>query len=706
MTVLHRSKGPASASLFPPPYRVRHRPGVLANLTALSLHGVPPPAWLRRRLAAACAAAGIRFGPGADRTVETRISEREFTAIADSRCRAQAYRLTIDSRGDMTVVSPSPDGLGFGLLTLAHLLEARGAGARLAPLVIDDHPAFAVRGLQIDMAREYLPSVGMLRGLIDRAVDLKCNTIWLYLENRFRAPELEDLSPPGGITPAQARALSAYAADRGIDLVPATNVLSHMEGWLRLERYAGFADGQQLSYPVLTDPRVWPLVRRYLDALAEAFPSPNFHAGLDELLFVGTHPDAAAAIAKLGKPRYFSDFAVKVIRHLQRVHGKTVWMWDDMVLGKNVYRREGFNDAYREALDRIPRDVVMSHWYYWTDNDGLHGPIIKRVADSGRPFVVVPATLAFSEEVGRISAAWVVQSYMAGCGKRHGAFGLVNTHWESRYGHVFMTAWPLLAMGAGFAWCGDMRLTDPVLSAFGFRLCGGNPAAFTAFMRTIEAIQDLLIRHGVGPGEWRGRLFLEGPQVLWRLTTAGLTSPVRRRLRGLLAKARAEHAALGNRDPLLKEALAFAPRLFEVGLAIVDAFDRARTAYHRAAQLERRPAARPAFTRALNESIRAIRDVEVQLQTLRRDLLTLTRRTGHTAYDAYALGEWRKAVARIPRLMRAAARVGDGLPHFEKLLYLPRCYHVSNLAQLRVQNTYHSWHKDPKGLRITPAGRP
>lgn len=36
-----------------------------------------------------------------------------------------------------------------------------------------------------------------------------------------------------------------------------------------------------------------------------------------------------------------------------------------MVLGKNAYREEGFKDEYRKALNRIPKDTIMTHWWYF-----------------------------------------------------------------------------------------------------------------------------------------------------------------------------------------------------------------------------------------------------------------------------------------------------------------------------------------------------
>jgi hypothetical protein len=80
----------------------------------------------------------------------------------------------------------------------------------------------------------------------------------------------------------------------------------------------------------------------------------------------------------------------------------------------------------------------------------MHGPIMKRVAEAGRAFVVAPAAQAFSYTCPQYAVAAENQSYMAACGLAHGAFGLVNTHWESRYGTAFEMTWP-----------GEPRACDP-----------------------------------------------------------------------------------------------------------------------------------------------------------------------------------------------------------------------------------------------------
>lgn len=690
----------AADLVFPLPATVRKQSGTFRLPARWRLCGAPIPVWLEQRLAAACRRTGGRLSRNAGAELRLDMTAPPPVRAADPACAAQGYRLDVAAAGAVRVSAATADGLRHGVITLAQLLDARAAGAHLGPLEIADTPAFRVRGIQIDMAREFFPPLPYLRRIVDRLVDLKANTLWLYLENHFRAPGMEDISPENGMTPAEARAISAYAAARGIDVVPGTNVLSHMEGWLRLERYADLADGNARSYPVLTRPEVWPLVRHYLDALMATFPSPNIHVGLDELLFTGTNPEAAQAIEKAGgKARYYAAFAGKVARHVL-AKGKTPWIWDDMVMGKNVYRKEGFGDAYTQALAALPSETVMTHWYYWTDSDGLHSPIIQRVAASGRPFVVAPSARGFcNDDCGSWAEATENQCYMAGCGETHGAFGFVNTHWESQCGSLFEACWPLVASGAGFAWSGSRDFGGRWARAFSFAVCGDTANTLVDYLQALNRVSTDLEQFGLNRAGFRGRLFQQGPHQLWRKLSPVLDRRAQARLDAGLTAAARLHRQLGSRDTGLNRALGWPLLLLREGLALTAVLDRSWARYHAAALAEARPDAGPARDRARADAVAGMRDAAACLRRLATALRPLEL-TGHSPYDRQVLAGHARELEAAARLMRQAARTRIGLPYFEKLLHLRDCYHQSSLAQFRVQSTFHPWARDKELLPL------
>lgn len=671
----------ATDLLYPLPLRVATRPGRVALPRKIML-GAVVPTWLRARLDRACAAARVKLAPAAEVAVRLRVDGKAFAQIADHDLRAQAYELTLAPDGAVLIESPGAAGLQYGLLTLCHLLEAAGAGATLRPLRIVDRPAYRVRGIQVDLARQFYAPPAYLKKVIDRLADLKINTLWLYIENHFRAPGLEHLSPDRSMTPDQARDLSLYAAERGIDLVPGTNLSCHMEGFLRLERYSDFTDGRMRSYPVMDRPEVLSLMKRYADEMAKAFPSPNFHAGLDEYLFTGTNPEAADAIAREGKARLFGRYCREIIRHLQS-RGKTVWYWDDMIMGKNVYRPEGLNDDYTKALDLFPKSAVATHWYYWTNFDGKHTPILDRVRKARRPFVMASGLRAWAFNCANLGVAMDNAEYMARAGIPAGAFGFICTQWEADRGSCFEAQWPLLAASAQQGWSGGRKVDDRFLRALSFHVTGDSTGELGNYLRTFDRIEDFLLKKTVG-NKLRDHLYCGNPYKMWRACSPLLSPADRALIRRDLAAVERSRARLGPRDPALAKALRYPVQLMTQMLSILDAFDAAWTEYHRAAiaQSAGRPIAKP-----ISRAIDRLNDVMASCDALRRELKAVEY-TGHAPYDAIALGRHRAALVPVIRMIRALARRNEPLPYFEKLFYLPDTYQTSNLAQLRLINSF------------------
>ena len=676
----------AADLLFPRPRSVRNvkKPVVLPERIALA--GVPLPAWLTKTLATSLRRAGVRLLKDAERLVELTVDEGAFGTVAEADLRAQSYQLILAPDGAVRITAPSTDGLRHGVMTLCQLLDAAGAGATLNALTITDTPAYRMRGIQIDLAREYYPPVAFLQKIMDHLASLKMNTLWLYIENHFRAPGMEDISPKAGLTPAQARALSAYGAARGIDVVPGTNVLSHMEGWFRLERHADFCDGRGRSYPVLTRPEPLAMVKQYLDALMDAFPSPNIHAGLDELLFTGMNPEAKRAVERKGKALYYGDFARKVVKHIQR-RGKTCWIWDDMLTGKNIHRVEGFGKDVQKALACIPEGVVFTHWWYWGPEHG-HPKLIRNIATSGRPWVVAPSCRTFPFDCGHFGAAARNEHYMGRAGIRHGAFGYVCTHWESDRGNSFAGTWPLLAMSAAHAWRGGETVDDRFKRAWSFTMTGDTVGALAELWKALDAFGDLMQQRGVATNAWRCHIIEDGPPLFWRRVRASLTKADLKTIAGLATEAKAALKRLGRRNPDLRQALPIHVTLLTQGLAILKSFDAAWDAWHAAALIERTPGRRKRFLKLVADTKRHVARA-IAAATRCRDACRAHEAFGHTPYDAIALDRHAAAMGGINALIDQVVDDDNGLPYFEKLLDLPDGYHASSIEHLRWQSRFH-----------------
>src|SRR6185503_6309180 len=107
-------------------------------------------------------------------------------------------------------------GLRHGRATLAQLL--RQYGTRLPCMVIEDAPAFPVRGVMLDVSRDKVPTMESLRGAIDLFAALKFNHLQLYTEHTFAYEGHEEVwREASPLTPEEARGLSAYGGERGVE---------------------------------------------------------------------------------------------------------------------------------------------------------------------------------------------------------------------------------------------------------------------------------------------------------------------------------------------------------------------------------------------------------------------------------------------------------------------------------------------------------
>ena len=195
----------------------------------------------------------------------------------------EAYRLQVSPRG-VALQADGPVGVLRGLATLRQLLETGpGGGASLPLVAIDDAPRFPWRGVMIDTARHFM-SVDTIKRQIDAMEQVKLNVLHLHLSDNeaFRVesrrfPRLHEVASHGQFyTQAEIRELVAYAADRGVRVVPEFDVPGHARAMtlaypqLASNPAGAPAAGLQVLNPASED--TYRFVERLFDEMADLFP--------------------------------------------------------------------------------------------------------------------------------------------------------------------------------------------------------------------------------------------------------------------------------------------------------------------------------------------------------------------------------------------------------------------------------------------------
>ncbi len=208
----------------------------------------------------------------------------------------------------------------WGALAALATLAQLGAGGALAVAEIHDAPRYPWRGLMIDVARHFI-SLATLERTLDAMWFYKLNVLHLHLTDdqgfRFRSRGFPELASPAAYSGPELARLVAYAADRGIRVVPELDVPGHSTSWLLAHPEWGVGGGAAVApshrfgvHPGCLDAangEALAAVGALFRELAEVFPDEFLHFGGDEVSAAeGAIPGAfqsqvAATLASLGR---------------------------------------------------------------------------------------------------------------------------------------------------------------------------------------------------------------------------------------------------------------------------------------------------------------------------------------------------------------------------------------------------------------------
>ena len=322
-----------------------------------------PPRPLRRRPNRATgaserlAAAVGRLPPmGLTVRFDVASSPKPVPALGD----VAAYRLRLEDAVAL-VDAKTEWGALAALATLAQL----GGGDRLAVAEVRDAPRFPWRGLMIDTARHFM-SLATLRRALDAMWFYKLNVLHLHLTDdqgfRFRSAAYPELASADAYGADELRALVAYAADRGVRVVPELDMPGHATSWLAARPEWAFGDtapaGPSARFGIhraCLDPRnanAQAAVSALLAELAAIFPDEFCHIGGDE---VAGMPDEQQAL--------FNGGAVRRLAAL----GKRAVGWDECLradLPAETVVQVWRGMRGRDVALNAGHDVVVSAPYY------------------------------------------------------------------------------------------------------------------------------------------------------------------------------------------------------------------------------------------------------------------------------------------------------------------------------------------------------
>jgi len=210
------------------------------------------------------------------------------------------------------------------------------------------------------------------------------NTLVLRVDYNYQYKSHPELQDEDALSQKDVKRIVEACHHHEIAIIPQVNLLGH-QSWASdlgnlLKVYPQFDETPDVKLPkeykwpnkdslycksyCPLHPGVHKVVFDVVDEIVTAFHAKAFHAGMDEVFYIGD-PDCPRCAGK-SKAKLFADEVKRIDDHLAK-NGTELWIWGDRLIdGKTsgIGMWEGsFNNTW-PAVDMIPKDVVICDWHY------------------------------------------------------------------------------------------------------------------------------------------------------------------------------------------------------------------------------------------------------------------------------------------------------------------------------------------------------
>jgi len=210
------------------------------------------------------------------------------------------------------------------------------------------------------------------------------NTLILRVDYDYEYDSHPELRDSNALSKHDVKRLVKTCRKNNIQIIPEIDLLGHQSWASRcnnlLRVYPEFDETPWVKFPgkytwpnadnlycksyCPLHPGVHKVVFDLMDELCDVFEANAFHAGMDEVFYIGE--DKCSRCSGRDKAELFAGEVRTLHDHLA-LKGRRLWIWGDRLIdGKTTGIGEweaSYNCTYR-AIDMIPKDVMICDWHY------------------------------------------------------------------------------------------------------------------------------------------------------------------------------------------------------------------------------------------------------------------------------------------------------------------------------------------------------
>jgi hypothetical protein len=256
--------------------------------------------------------------------------------------------------------------------------------------------SFSVKG-QSDKLDSILPVRGICLGIphpsgVDSFVHFietelpirRVNLLVVLVEYHYQFVSHPELADSFALSKSEVKKIVKACHKNNIRIVPQIDLLGH-QSWANklnklLQVYPQFDETPWINMPEKYQwpnsdnlycksycplhPDLHPVIFSLIDELCDVFESNAFHAGMDEVFYLGE--DKCPRCGGRDKSDLFAGEVRTIQEHLAQ-KGRELWIWGDRLIdgkttGLGIWEAS-YNNTYR-AIDMIPQSVVICDWHY------------------------------------------------------------------------------------------------------------------------------------------------------------------------------------------------------------------------------------------------------------------------------------------------------------------------------------------------------
>lgn len=254
----------------------------------------------------------------------------------------------------------------------------------LSSMLVRAQDALPVRGLCISAPNKKGVD-RFVKFINEQLPSRQINTLVVMINYNYEFkthPELK--SDSNTLSKADVTKIVEACKSHAIKVIPLIDLLGH-QSWANrtgklLSAYPQFDETPWVKMPVdykwpnadslycksycPLQPDVHKVVFDLIDEICDAFQSDIFHAGMDEVFYIGE--DKCPRCGGREKAKLFADEVNLINKHLEH-KGRRMWIWGDRLIDGNTMVNnpwEASKNHTAPAVDHIRKDVTICDWHY------------------------------------------------------------------------------------------------------------------------------------------------------------------------------------------------------------------------------------------------------------------------------------------------------------------------------------------------------